>query len=257
MMTEDPNQTIQTVAEATKSVADAAHSGVELAEKALRWLAKMLGEDAAGLMKDAMFYFRAKNAIALQQKLDRILKERRMENPKVIPLRLAIPFLEAATLEDDSTLQERWVRLLANAMDPNVHIQMERYFGSILDDLTPVDCLVVEQMAEMTQAERDRQITIEGLAESLGLESRAVDMSFCSLSRQSIIERKPKAGADVTSISSWLYKNSAFYLTEFGKEFVRACSGTPGKWTLGGAAGDSKDPGQLNNQARWEPYHGE
>ncbi len=81
-------------------------------------------------------------------------------------------------------------------------------------------------------------------------------MSLCNLSRQIIVERKPRTGAAVGRISSWVFSNSAFYLTEFGKEFVRACSETPGKWTLVETASDFDDAGKLDNAARWAPYQG-
>ncbi len=97
-MTEDPNRTIQSVADAGKSIGDATQSAIKLADKALTFLARILGEDAAGLLKDKLYYWRAKNALALQDKLNNELARRKLEHPEAIPLRLAIPFLEAATL---------------------------------------------------------------------------------------------------------------------------------------------------------------
>lgn len=252
-MSDNPIETVGRVADAAKSISDTTRKALELASA---FFAKVLGEDAAGIFRDAMFYFRARNAISLQEKLDKILENRQIRNPKAIPLRLAIPFLETATLEDDPTIQERWARLLANALDPSIHIDMERYYASVLKDLSPVDCLVVEKIASMAQVGQGEEITIDGLADSLGLPLMTTDISVCNLGRQNLIERKPKTGAPVGSVSTWVYKNCVFFLTGFGKGFVRACSETPEKWIFAAMEDDAEHGGRLSNPAYWERYRG-
>ena len=222
----DSNNTVKSIADATKSVSDTTREGMHLVERAGAFFAKVLGEDAAGILKDGLFYFRAKNALALQDKLDRILAERRVANPKAIPLRLAIPFLEAATLEDDETLQERWARLLANAMDPDFEGNIERCFGSVLEELSPVDCLVLEALAAFWRAESQRPPyhfrASERLAAELNLPERTVSVALGNLRRLELArnESSPcRLKSDGRPESP-----QAHGITEFGIAFLSACS---------------------------------
>lgn len=58
-------------------------------------------------------------------------------NPEPIPPRLFLPALEAATIEDNEGLQERWAALLANAADPSKGNPILPAFVEILKELTP------------------------------------------------------------------------------------------------------------------------
>ena len=223
-MANDPNDTTRSLAEATKSVSDTVRLGITVTDKAIAWLARMLREDAAGLLKDQVFYWRAKNALDLQDKLDRILEIRHLENPKAIPLRLAIPFLKSATLEDDSTLQDRWAGLLANAMDPTCKIKMERYFGSILEDLSPSDCLVLDLFGLYSIQAQNMETTPQALATKLAKDEEEICIALGNLFRQGLVERRPREGMPIGSLKTWSFVHGAFYLTELGKSFLLACS---------------------------------
>jgi len=220
----DIDNTVKSIAEATKSLSDTTRHGIDMTEKACAWLAKMMGEDAVGLLKDRVFYWRARNAIELQRRLDELLERRRIENPRAIPLRLAIPFLESATLEDDVTLQERWTRLLANAMDPNCEIYIERCFGTILEDLSPLACVVLEKIETIARDNDKVEITPQILAHDVGRDEKTTCVALGSLTRHGLVERRPKVGEGIGSISSWVFRNSAFYVTDLGWVFLRACS---------------------------------
>lgn len=222
-MSDDPLGTTRSIADATKSVSDTTRKGIEVSEKAGKFFARILGEDASGILQDVMFYFRAKNAVALQDKLDAILQNRQIHSPESIPLRLAIPFLDAATLENDDTIQERWARLLANALDPSYTVAIERYVGQILESLAPQDCLALEFMHAVSAEDSEIELTPEVVAEGLGGNVDQTLVSLGNLIRVGVIARKPKSGEGIGFIATWLFPNSAFYVTELGDAFLRAC----------------------------------
>jgi hypothetical protein len=229
-MMNDPNDTVKSIADATKSVSDTTREGMQLVERAGAFFAKVLGEDAAGILKDGLFYFRAKNALALQEKLDRILAERRVANPKAIPLRLAIPFLEAATLEDDETLQERWARLLANAMDPDFEGNIERCFGSVLKELSPIDCLVLETLEAAWRTELDGALVYSTLiATRLRVPGDIVSVALGNLRRMELISAAGSSG--VPTHPHLLGATTFDAPTEFGIAFLSACSHGAAKGT--------------------------
>ena len=68
---------------------------------------------------DRMRFFRIKNLMSLNQKLDEVLEERNLQKGdlKTISLAIGFPLLEKASYQDDDVLQNNWAHLLASAMD--------------------------------------------------------------------------------------------------------------------------------------------
>lgn len=207
-------ETVKSVAEATKSVADTSGKAIDLAEK---FFVRVLGEDAAGILKDVIFFWRANNAIRLQSKLDRILAQRHISNPRAIPLRLAIPFLQAATLEDDETLQERWARLISNAMDPIYSHSIERCFGRVLEELSPVDCRVLEVLPVLTARSPKHIAYAAQIAEHLEISAKDASVSLGNLRRLELAHNLFLSGGIEIPHA----------LTDFGESFLAACSSEP------------------------------
>jgi len=227
-MPNDSNDTVKSIADATKSVSDTTREGMQLVQRAGAFFAKVLGEDAAGILKDGLFYFRVKNALTLQDKLDRILAERRIANPKAIPLRLAIPFLEAATLEDDETLQERWARVLANAMDPDFEENIERCFGSVLEELSPLDCLVLEALERAWRTELNGALVCSAsISTELSVPEGIVSVALGNLRRMELISA---AGSSRAATHPRMMRAPTYDApTDFGLAFLSACSNDAAK----------------------------
>jgi Abortive infection alpha len=66
-----------------------------------------------------------------------------------IPLSIAVPLLEHATLEEDDDLQEVWARLLVNGGDVSNGIELRRAFVSVLAEMTSLD---VQNLAQIENA---------------------------------------------------------------------------------------------------------
>lgn len=65
---------------------------------------------------------------------------------KVIPLKLAIPLFQAASLEDDDYLQDMWAKLLVNASVSKRAIELRRVHIDILERLSPIEALILERI---------------------------------------------------------------------------------------------------------------
>lgn len=64
--------------------------------------------------------------------------------PQPVEAKIAIPLIQAASLESDPTLAEKWAALLANAADPAQRVAVQPGFAEVLRQLTPIDVAVVD-----------------------------------------------------------------------------------------------------------------
>jgi hypothetical protein len=96
--------------------------------------------------------FRLKQETKLLEKSISILKEAGLK-PRPVNLRVLFPLLDAAVLEEDDQMAERWASLLASAADPNNETDLEASFIEILKQLTPTHAYLLDVFYE--QIERD------------------------------------------------------------------------------------------------------
>ena len=108
-------------------------------------------EQAMGIIEDKLKYLRWERQVRLAERANALLAERGLPLPsRKIPLQIAIPLIQAASLEEDDWLQDQWAALLVNAGDATSHVQVRRAFISILEDLTPLDALLLKKIYSST-----------------------------------------------------------------------------------------------------------
>ena len=67
-----------------------------------------------------------------------------MEQRRYCSLKLGIPWIENASLEDDPIIQDMWANLMANALNPNFKDKALRTaFISIIKELSVIDVKVI------------------------------------------------------------------------------------------------------------------
>jgi hypothetical protein len=85
--------------------------------------------------------------------------------------KILYPLLQAASLESDPTLAEKWAALLANAADPAHQTQVHPSYIDVLRQMTPVDAQVLLYIYEQRKLTGE-SVVVEDLilhfAESLG-----------------------------------------------------------------------------------------
>ncbi|MDX9973335.1 MAG: Abi-alpha family protein [FCB group bacterium] len=223
-MNEDPVEMVGRCADAVKSIAETATKGMDLTERAGAFLVRLLGENGAGIFQDRLYYYRAKNAVALQEKLDSILEQRQIQNPRSIPLRLAIPFLQAATLEEDVTLQERWAHLLASAMDPEMESYVERCHGEILQSLSPLECDLLQELAIIARERHEISLESSRIAElTEWKDTDAIELALGNLWRNALVERHTISFPISRHTTLGAIMQEPYGVTEFGYSFLKAC----------------------------------
>lgn len=112
------------------------------------FLAKILGPGAEELGEIGRDYIkgrRAKNTERTLAEADNLLAATGRE-PQEVPLDIAVPLLEGASLQEDPTLADKWAALLANAADPAQKVRVQPGFTEVLRQLTPTDARILQML---------------------------------------------------------------------------------------------------------------
>ena len=108
-------------------------------------------EQAMGVVEDKLKYLRWERQVRLMEQANKFVAERGLSLPsRKVSLQIAIPLIQGGSLEENDFLQDRWAALLVNAADASSDTEVRRAFISILEDLTPLDALLLEKIYEST-----------------------------------------------------------------------------------------------------------
>jgi len=136
------SDSVKESAKATQEVAKTTKKGLEVAEKVGGFIAEHVGGTLAqgmGIFEDKLKYYRASNQIEYITKFNARVKELGITTIKPISLKVAIPLLEAASLEDDYYLRNMWVNLLINTSKEQDALHLQRSHIVILEQLTSLE----------------------------------------------------------------------------------------------------------------------
>jgi hypothetical protein len=136
-------------AAATEATANASKEAIQ-ASRELGHFFSGPAREAVGILEDYLKVKRFERRVRLADRVRNVLIEKGMTGPtRKIPLNIAVPLLENATLEEDDDLQEVWARLLVNGGDAGSGIELRRAFVSVLAEMTSLD---VRSLAEIESA---------------------------------------------------------------------------------------------------------
>jgi hypothetical protein len=129
-------------------------AGVEAALKPFAdLLEKLAGPAAAEIgftLKDHVRVFRFKRQLRLFERVKEMLAKSKME-PGRVPLKLLLPVVENASVEENNDLQDRWAAMLANAaIKRDVHPS----FPEVLKQLNERDALYLDLTYEYEEGKK-------------------------------------------------------------------------------------------------------
>ncbi|MGD0539952.1 MAG: Abi-alpha family protein [Tepidisphaeraceae bacterium] len=140
-------------AKAIEEVAKTTGKLADLADKVGCFVSRVVGPasgEIGGILEDWARYYRYKNLLAIGDKVTALHARRRIEGKTVpIPLRSGIPMLEAASLEEDVTLQDLWARLIANSTDPNFEQPLHPSYVEIIKQMCPDEATILNGFREV------------------------------------------------------------------------------------------------------------
>lgn len=133
---------------AIKEVAKTTGKAIDTAREAGGFISKFIAgplEQGVGIFEDKLKYIRWERQVRLMQRVEDFLRLSGLEAPtRPVPMKIAIPIMQGATLEEDNTLQDRWAALLVNAGNSSFSGEIRRSYASILEQLTPLDAQILD-----------------------------------------------------------------------------------------------------------------
>ena len=156
---EEESKALQEVAKTTGKAIDAAR---ETGGFIAKFIEGSL-EQGMGIFEDRLRYMRWERQIRLMQRAQTFLALSGMEAPnRAVPMKLAIPIMQGASLEEDDSLQDRWAALLVNAATISFG-EVRRSYVSILEQLTPLDVQILDVLYSLPfeQSQHNGILTLE------------------------------------------------------------------------------------------------
>jgi hypothetical protein len=108
--------------------------GLELAKDFLGKLISPTIEEVGLLISDNTKFLRFKNQVKILLKAKEYVEKNNI-SLKEIPIKILVPLLEKASLEDDKKLQDKWSNMLVNMVDSETNFQ-NQIFPHILSQLS-------------------------------------------------------------------------------------------------------------------------
>ena len=153
--------------------------------------------------------------------------------PQPVEPKLLLPLVQAASLETDPTLAEKWAALLANAADPAQRVAVQPGFAEVLRQLTPTDARVLDIAASLEISPKgvvpNYASTHALLPKAAPLLKQELEVVIGNLTRLGVCLSASMQGVDS---DSWLAPRSRYraigpgfdylQLTPFGKAFLAA-----------------------------------
>lgn len=126
-----------------------ATAGIEAAsQEAQGFLRRIAGRaaDEVGLMlQDRVRMYRFRNQLRMLGRAQEMVTEAGLPT-RDVPLRLLLPLLDGASLEDDAGLSDKWAALLANAASSRDPQAVLPSFPHILGQMSPRDAEVLDKL---------------------------------------------------------------------------------------------------------------
>lgn len=145
----DTLETTSDVAKAAQEVAKTAGKAIDAGRDFGSFVSKYVEGPAtqlSGMVEDKLVYMRWERQQRLMARAEQFQRELGVKATIPLQMKLAIPLLQSATLEDNDDLQDLWAKLLVNATKVEGRVDVTRGMISILEHLTPFDALILDRI---------------------------------------------------------------------------------------------------------------
>jgi len=229
---------IDEVARATQELAKLGAKGLDTAEKAGTFFAKVFKEpitEVSGMMTDKLRFIRWSRLVEMSEQVNEILTQKGIDETRAVPPKIALPIFEEATLEDEPALRDLWNRLLANAMDPSFNDEVRYGFIDMIKGITGREVQILSSFYnKLCQVDGLRplsevsnySLTKEQVIQDLNLSTDDYAISVNNLMRMQLLAPAVLIdnGVMIGPEPMTLYKGiNQITLTPLGVKFVEAC----------------------------------
>jgi hypothetical protein len=225
-----PVPEIEETAKATQEVAKTAGKAIDARRELGGFFSRIFGgslEQLAGIGEDHLTVYRRTRQLRLAKRYEEIRKELGLDGEtKPVELKFGVPLIAAASLENDDGLQDLYARLLATATNPDSKMEARRAFVSILQDLGPLEVLLIDKIysapntpASVVRTGRFPEHHSTNMDDANALPSADVELALWNLVRVGCIEPAGTYGGGSTV--------AVVTLTSLGRAFVEAAVNVP------------------------------
>lgn len=227
------NESTKEIAEATKAVATTAGKAIDAGREAGGFIAQIIKEpllEVAALFTDKIKYKRQENIIDLEIRLKRKIAALNSKYTlKEIPMVVAVPLLEAASLEELEHIRDTWANLCLNFSNSQSEVLPSRAFVDALSSMSPFEALIFNSIYSTPDANKSciltgdlpdivkfETIKKDGSRQIPKEPSSDVALAIANLFRTQCLQTaKYMGGPDVYS---------TVYTTVFGAKLFEACT---------------------------------
>ena len=160
----DEIEAVKESAKAVQEVAKTSGKMIEATKDFCGFISRYISgplEQGMGIVEDKLKHIRWERKIRLMQRANDFRKSIGIDAPiKPIPLKLAIPLLEAASLEDDDYLQDLWAKLLVNSTIENGPVDLKRSYIDILESLSHLEAKILSVIYAIPDVEIGNKLLI-------------------------------------------------------------------------------------------------
>jgi hypothetical protein len=225
------------IAKAIQESAKLGEKGLEIADKAASFFAKVFREpidEVSGMITDKLRFIRWKRMVQMADEVNKILQEKKVTNTRAVPPKIALPIMEEASLEDDPNLQFLWNHLLANAMNPAFNDELRYGFIEMIKGITGIEARLLNEFYEVLGRDGKLRplsevfqysLTKEQIMQLLLVSVDVYAISVNNLMRMQLLSPAIlKGGVKMGNEPLTIYKGiDAVTLTPLGVRFVEAC----------------------------------
>ena len=230
------SEELKTIQEVSKAVQENAKTGSKALDSfsaASAFLQEVFGDllrDSVGLMSDKLKFYRIEKFYSLKDKTEKNLKEKGIKTTIPVPPKLGIPLIEAATVEDNEDLHTRWSNMLSNAINPNFNGKITRNFVSILEEMNPVDVLILDTICKewlsLSDDQKDNTLFDRSkIITNFRIEKKECEISLRNLLRLGCLKPGVVVGTGISlgGHNPSSYKDTELVgITELGIEFYKS-----------------------------------
>lgn len=138
------------IVESSKAIQETAKTtgqAIGLAQNFGGFISRYVGgslEQGMGIFEDKLRYIRWERQVRFMERANQLMEKIGQEKPtKPIPMKLAIPLFQSASLEEDDNLQDMWAKLLVNVSVIDREVELRRAYIDILERISPVEALIL------------------------------------------------------------------------------------------------------------------
>ena len=152
-MPDDPFKTLSSpiteLAKAEQEQQKTIQAAIGLTDKAATFLGRVFGHaaDEFGLaLGERTRFWRFKNLNKMMLKIDEMAQQRALhpDAMKALPFGMAVRVMDAASNEEEESVQDLWARLTTNAIDPSMNVNITKVHVNVLRSISPPEAALLD-----------------------------------------------------------------------------------------------------------------